>query len=147
MENEWDKFAFRLKALTKEKNVNVQANMLFSLMDGILNTPADMIPFEESAYFLGHSFMDSFAAMDLGPNGLLMKLNLRRTDTYFASEIVFLLLATGKTKTLQMLYKRAPWIFVETNTKNLFNEVTVGNLRFSYYDRTSVFWNVGKDLK
>jgi hypothetical protein len=146
MVDERDEFVFRLNKLMDEKFFSVQLNMLLCLIED-LNRSYGLLPFEATAYFLGHSFRESFNTIDTNKNGLRMKLMLRTTDRVFIGEVIFLLMAIGKIKTLQWLYTKSPDIFKETNLERILKEISDGDARFRYWAHNLVFWEIGKMLK
>lgn len=143
---ERDEFIFRLNKLMDEKNLHVQLSMLISILD-CLGKSYVLLPFEETASFLGHSFRESFNTISTNKSGLFMKLMLKSADREFIGEVIFLLIAVGKVQTLKWLYNKIPDIFRDTNLERLLGEISYGEGRFRYWEHNLIFWEVGKDLK
>ena len=142
---ERDEFVFRLNNIMDEKIFNVQLNMFLCLIDELNGSCYEL--FESTARFLGHSFRESFNTIDTNKNGLRMKLMLRTTDREFIGEVIFLLMAIGKIRTLQWLYTKSPDIFKETNLERILKEISDGDAQFKYWEHNLIFWEIGKKLR
>lgn len=144
---ERDEFIFRLNKLMDEKNLHVQLSMLMSILDCLDKSYGGLLPFEETASFLGHSFRESFNAISTNKSRLFMKLMLKSADREFIGEVIFLLMAIGKVQTLKWLYNKIPDIFRDTNLERLLGEILYEEGKFRYWEHNLIFWEVGKYLK